>query len=271
MTIRFAISLFLVLLFSAATRAAEDKQLTVCMEDSFWAPHTFILNGEPVGIHVEMLQHAADALNYQLKLVPVPWLRCFRRAKDGDIDAILSAAFDDARAAYLHYPVGASGGEISRFRITQADEVAVVRVSKELDWNGDHRSLPEPVGSKTGYRITQHLKSQEITVVTTPDDKKLFDMLLLGRVHSLVAPRGMAEYYIAKTDYMNHLRILHHPVTSVSYFMPTSKKGKLSKVQSEALWAALAKVRDNQSLMAEIRRKARADLDRCTLVVNSCP
>lgn len=261
--VRFISIVWVILAAVPAAASQEMHPLRVCMEASFWAPHTFTISGRPAGVHVGLLEKAANKTDHQIEIVALPWKRCFKRAWEGSVDAILSSSYSDDRSIFLYFPDDAATALKSPFRVTQADEVVILRSGTSFEWDGALDSLPSPVGSKVGYNITNEMKRQGILVATTTDDKKLFTMLISRRAHSLIAPRGLAEFYAELPNFKGQIKILDRTVSSISYYLAIAKAGRLTARDAKALWQAIAEVREDNESYALIWKRAAEAMNQC--------
>jgi len=261
--VRFISIVWVLLAAVPAAASQEIHPLRVCMEASFWAPHTFTISDRPAGVHVGLLEKAADKTNHQLEIVRLPWKRCFKRAWEGSVDAILSSSYSDERSVFLHFPDDAATALKSRFRVTQGDEVVILRSDTSFEWDGALGSLPSPIGSKVGYRITSEMKKMGILVATTTNDKKLFTMLVSRRAHSLIAPRGLAEFYVDLPEFKGQIKILDRTVSSIPYYLAIAKSGRLTARDAKALWQAIVEVRENSESYALIWKRTAEAMKQC--------
>jgi len=71
--------------FTATTASAEDT--SVCFEE--WEPFTFVEDGEPKGLYVDLFREGMETLGYTVSFSEQPYRRCARAVATGKMDAIL--------------------------------------------------------------------------------------------------------------------------------------------------------------------------------------
>lgn len=253
----------MLLLLTCPVAAEEKPPLKICIDNNFWAPYTFTIHGTPAGLHVEIVTKALDQLAIPYTFSARVWNRCIENAKSGYFDAILSASFAKDRVPYFHFPEDANKVRYSKWRVTQAEYVAVVRVENMLDWNGSELSLPRPVGIPFGYSTVKKFEALGIPVVSSHKYKDLFYMLFKGRIGSMLVQKETADLYMAEETYWKSLRVLGRTYRSASYFLIFSKKYDIPIEQMQTIWDQIAKVRDDKAARQVIDPAVDALLDRC--------
>jgi polar amino acid transport system substrate-binding protein len=67
---------------------AGEPGLLVVRPDGSWPPWETVVNGEPVGIHIDLVRSVSKALGVPVVVKSYPWLRAIRMLKQGEADAI---------------------------------------------------------------------------------------------------------------------------------------------------------------------------------------
>ena len=70
--------------------------------DNDWFPYTYENSGKSAGIHVDIVEEALKMLGYKYKFTPIPWKRCLKNLEYGNVEAILSASYNDERAKFAY-------------------------------------------------------------------------------------------------------------------------------------------------------------------------
>lgn len=251
------IRLFLIVLtgFSLITTSRAET-VKICSDLNFWYPFTMVEDGKAVGIHIDIVNEALSNLGMNAKFRPLPWKRCLNEAKVGSVDAIATASYKTDRAEYLHYPEDASTATKSKFRVAQVEYVVVTTADNPYEFNGDIHSLPEPVRAPRGWSIVSDLTNQGINVDSQAagDEVNIKKLLRQGK-GSLVTIPDVVQELEKRPEYQGKLKVSSTPIKSKSYFLPFSKKTKISKEHIEKIWAEIAKIRDNPEKMAAIASK----------------
>lgn len=237
--------------------------LTICIEDSFWAPNTFVVDGVEAGVHVEISKQALSNLGITFKMPATSWNRCIEGGKSGYYDGVLSASYDHAREVYFYFPPDAGVATISKWRVTANNAVAVVRAEDFKEWDGKEENLPKPIGMPLGYSMEKLFRAKGLPVVSSHKYSDLLHMLLKGRISSTLMPLSTAEFYMSEYDNWKYLRILETPFRVDSYFLLLSKKGKANWQTATDIWNEIAKLREDKAFRREITVKVDKQLDYC--------
>ena len=121
---RQIIILLIVCLFISSNIFAKDN-FVICLDQGFWYPFTFVKNGKPTGMHIDIITEALHSLGYATTFTPLPWKRCLKEAKNGTIDGIATASYKEGRAEFLEYPSDAASTQKSKWRVMQVEYVVV--------------------------------------------------------------------------------------------------------------------------------------------------
>ncbi len=124
-------------LLAAAVCVASEKSLLVVRPDGSWPPWEMVVNGEPTGVHVEMVQSVSKALGVPVVIESYPWLRAIRMLNDGEADAITYMSRTAERERFGYFIEGniLSSSRIGFF-ILKSNE-------GRLSFSGDLRSLKD--------------------------------------------------------------------------------------------------------------------------------
>ncbi len=247
----------LMLLCASYTGVVSAKEtITVCSDNNFWYPFTMVEDGKAVGVHVEIISRALSNLGYDVEFKPLPWRRCLLQGKSGVVDAVATASYKPDRAEYLQYPDDAATAKTSVHRVTQVEYVVVTNAHDAYEYQGDIKTIPMPVRAPRGYSIVSDLKAQGLKVDSrSAGDEANLQKLLREQNGSIVTIPEVIRQLEQRSDYKGKVNISTRPVKSKSYFLPFSKKSKLSQVQVAAIWAEVSKIREDHALVAEIVSK----------------
>lgn len=248
----------LILLFTLLlpTQLLAQDKVTICSDNNFWYPFTLVKDGQPTGIHIDIIAKALSNLGYQAEFKALPWKRCLKDAETGKVDGIATASYKDKRAAFMHYPEDASTAQKSPKRVMQVEYVVVTTKDNDYQFAGDINTIPTPVRAPRGYSIADDLKDKGIKVddQASGDEKNIKKLLRNGKGSVVTIPE-VVNVLSQQDAYKDKLNISTKPIKSKSYYLPISHKSGLAEADREKLWAEIAKVRDNQELMAEIAAK----------------
>ncbi|MES9960434.1 MAG: transporter substrate-binding domain-containing protein [Sedimenticola sp.] len=228
------------------------KNLKVCVDDE-WYPYTYVQDDKAVGIHVDVVKKAFEAIGYTADLLPLPWNRCLKMGEDGVVDAVMSASYKDSRAVFAHYPEDAGNTKYSEGRIGQVEYILVTPKSTTYEFDGNWSTIPQPVMvGGLGSAITADLKEEGLDLII--DDSKIAGLRLLmkGRVGSMTLVPLRAKNFNTVGEFKGKLKIHKIPLKSKSYHIIFSKKGSATWEDRQAIWSSLSRIRKDEDFMLEL-------------------
>jgi len=86
------IHLFIVLFFSVSISVrAQELQVVTILSDNGYPPYSYVENGIPKGIYVDLINEVAKemASDYKIKIRPLPWKRALQEIKNGREFAVM--------------------------------------------------------------------------------------------------------------------------------------------------------------------------------------
>ncbi len=224
------------------TAASEIK---LCVDGRFWYPFTYTEESETKGMHVDLVKKALDTLGYAYHIQPLPRKRCLHIAKHGQVDAVISIAYDEELQNSLEFPEGASRDKESRWRIMQVDHVVVTYQDDPYEFEGDPLTLPVPVRIPLGESLIVEMKKLGLRIDHALKDENNLVKLLRDKTGSVVTTSVMAEHFNQQPKLAGRFTIHPTPLTSNSYYLAFSKKTALTKEQQLALWKEIVRWRDD--------------------------
>ncbi len=237
----------------SSLQAAESDRIRICIDESFWYPFTLVRNGQPAGIHVELVKLAIENVGMEAKFLAMPWKRCLRENEQGRVDAVVSASYKAKRAKYLYFPDDAALSKKSPLRLMQIEYVVVTLKKDHYTFTGNLSTLPVPVRIPAGYSLADDLKKKGINVDdSSQSDTANIQKLVRDKEGSVVLIPELATLLDARVANKGKLDISKIPISSKSYYVAFSKKTKIAKKDIQSIWARVAELRDNPSLMAEL-------------------
>jgi polar amino acid transport system substrate-binding protein len=238
------------------TGYCQQSTINIVTDQAYWYPFTYSQGGQAKGIHIDIVQKALSNLNYTVRFYPKPWKRCLQEAKKGKYDAVVSASYKPERAQYLIYPDDAAGALKSLGRITQVEYVVITNSDVSYTFDGDVKSLPQPVRAPLGYSIVDDLKSAGISVFEAPDIIDCVRQLVdSGRGTFVTPPENAIDLQLDKR-FMGKLKIHPKPIKSKSYFIAFSiKNQKLNREKILAVWNEIARLREDQDFIKALFKK----------------
>ncbi len=233
-----------------------QDMIRIVTDQGYWYPYTYSHAGQAKGIHIDLVQKALSNLNYDMRFFPKPWKRCLHDTKNGKYDAIVSVSYKPERAEFLIYPDDAAILGKSLWRITQVEYVVITNSHEPYRFDGDLKSLPQPVRAPLGYSIVHDLKSAGIKVLEATDTMVCVTQLVKSKRGSFVTPMKNAIGLQLEKRLRGKLRIHSTPIKSKSYFMGFAiKNQKIDQGRITAIWNEIARLREDQSFMKALFNK----------------
>ncbi|OUR99206.1 hypothetical protein A9Q81_11570 [Gammaproteobacteria bacterium 42_54_T18] len=238
------------LLCGVASASLAAEPLKICTDVNFWYPFTFVKDGKPVGLHLDIISRAADSVGVPIEYTPLPWKRCLKEVEGGSYDGIAVASYKDARAEFMHYPDDSVNEKRSVLRVMQVEYVVVTPAFSRYEYTGDVTTLPTPVRIPRGYSIADDLKKKGVNVDSgaAGDENNIRKMLRAGK-GSLVTLPQIVEVLGVRPEFKDKLKVSAKPLKSKSYYLTFSKKGKATVEIRKSLWREIAVVRENAVFM----------------------
>ncbi len=258
-TRNMAIRAWVIVLMSCMTLSAVAKAestIKICMDEGDWYPFTFIKNGKSAGIHIDIIKEALSNLEHPFKFKAMPWKRCLSEAKQGRFDAVATASFNQARAEFLDYPEGAEKEHKSSYRVMQVEYVVVTLTGDSYTFDGNIQTIPRPIRAPRGYSIVGDLEKLGLVVDdNAANDEINIKKMLREKRGSVVVIPEMVKMLSQKPAYRDKLTISETSWTSKSYFLPFSKRTKLSNSAKTSIWSEIKKIRENALFMSQSAEK----------------
>ena len=252
--------LALLILLITNAGVAQTK-LIICTDTNFWYPFTYVKYQEAVGLHIDIISAALRNLGFEPNFIAYPWKECLNQAKEGRVDAVATASYQDERALYLNYPQGAAVDIKSPWRVTQVGYVVVTSALNKkgekntYQFDGDFKSIPQPVRVPARYSVIRDLQKEGIKIKEGKSSMDNFKKLIQERTGSVVDVEETAKLFATQPVFAEKLVIQKRPLNNKSYYLAFSKKSALKTDEEEMIWREIAKVRSQPALIAEFLKK----------------
>jgi len=259
--LRFKQTILALLILLIANAGVAQNKLTICTDTNFWYPFTYIKHQEAMGLHIDIISTALRNLGFEPNFVSYSWKECLNQAKEGLIDAVATASYQEERALYLNYPEGASVDVKSPWRVTQVGYVVVTSAlnkkgeKNSYQFEGDFKSIPQPVRVPIHYSVIGDLQKEGLTVKQGKSSMDNFKKLIQERTGSVVDVEEAAKLFETQPAFAEKLVIQKRPLNNKSYYLAFSKKSALTSEEERMIWKEIAKVRSNSTVMAEFLKK----------------
>ena len=243
-------------LFSCFCFAA-PTEIQFCTDDSNQFP--LIMpeheNSKTVtGVQIDTINEALKELKKQkLEIVAqyhfVPWTRCLEGIKNGTFDAVISASFQQSRAAFMKYPNDAISDKncSSQFKLMCSSYVIVTNKETRYIYKSNPKTIPQPLRAPRGYSVVKDLQDKKIDVEEFKGEEQCLGRLFKDKNGSVVGTHIIIDTINNNTQYKNAFVIDKTPYIKKSYFIPFSKKTKIPSKIIQSFWSEIGKVSDHSS------------------------
>lgn len=224
---------------------AQNPRITVISES---LPPFEYLNseGQATGINVDLAALIFERMGVQAEfIIRQSGDRALERARNGEVDIILSVSHVPEREAFLRYPKNFDQGEnfmwISEYvfysRAEQREEFANITNLQRVK----NRNLT--VGIIEGVSYEQEFWDAELTVVRSANESENFQNLLRGRVDLVLTDRTLGEAATRRMGIRDELFVLPQSYFSKPYTLAFSKQSSVEN-QDEFLERFFAELED---------------------------
>lgn len=237
-------------LFSGSVSAAEVVR--AAYEDKPLPPFYMGSGADPdpvaPGVSVELLREAAAAAGIEIQFVRIPWARCLKSLKSGEIDAIFNASFKEERQEAGVYPMAAGKPDGSR-RIANLSYVLYRLKDGPVTWDGKAVGGLDgsPVGIQAGYSVSEDVARLGLKPEESADTITIFKKLASRRIAVVAQLEASGDAALARGDFPA-IEKMQPPLVTKDYFLMFSHQFYDSRrATAEKLWAKLAEVREHRA------------------------
>ena len=234
----FVLLLFITLSsFTYASSSTPVNELTICWEKELKPPYlTLDTAGQPTGIAVEWLTTIFAAQNIKLVNKLLPWKRCLKELKLGNVDIVPNASFKLSRTQIAHYSAALYTTHLYLYYTN--------KLLAEKDLTQAAAFAPYKVGGVNGFNYG--FLDDAFNIDTAANTRRsLLKKLLKGRLDFAIMQR---EVYLAiRTQDQastEPLKAVPSPIThQAKYFVLISKKHPRAESIKENFNIQLRKLR----------------------------
>lgn len=227
-------------------RAAAAQSLVFCYEDKESYPWV-LANGR--GLNITLLNQVGEALDLQLRFIPVPWRRCLNGLAQGTYDGAFAASYTSERLAYGVYPLDADGRVDEGLRLHTQAYLLYSRQDDPVGWNGNEfRQLRGSVGSLSGFSIVDFLKLHGAAVVESSRDPEALLYMLSTRRLQAVAMQSLRAGHVLRDnpELASVIRPASLPLETKAYYLMLSHRlVEARPVLASRIWQEVQRQRDS--------------------------
>lgn len=201
---------------------AQAQPLVFCYEDKESFPWVM---AEGQGLNLTLLRGVGEALELDLRFVPVPWRRCLSGLGKGIYDGAFAASYLPERMAYGVFPLDADGRVDEDKRLHAQAYLLYSRKDDPVGWNGNQfRQLRGVVGTLSGFSIVDFLKAHGAEVLeSSRDPEALLYMLATRRIQAVAMQSQRAEHVLHRhPELAQVIRPASLPLETKAYYLMLS-------------------------------------------------
>jgi polar amino acid transport system substrate-binding protein len=197
------------------------------------------------GVSIELVREAAAELGMTVEFTRMPWVRCLKSLKQGEVDLVFNASFKADRLEDGVYPMAEGKPDAAR-RIATVSYALYRLKGSQVSWNGKTvTGLEGPVGAPSGYSILEDLKSWGVPTEEAADATINFKKLASRRIQAIALLEVSGDSLIK--DYPAVEKVAP-PLAIKDYFAIFSHQFYDAKRDTaEKFWRKLAEVRDRKA------------------------
>ena len=253
--IYFCYILFLFPFFSYANTI----KINICADD--FRQNKELSFSKTDSINIEILKEFSRVIlkknKMEVNVTLTPLLRCLDMLKNGTMDAMIRLSYTDERAKYLDYPPGSGHEEempcYTNYKVTCSGYVVITHVQEKFIYLGNSNNIPKPVRITSGISIENDLR--EIYKENLEGGRSYFDnikKLLRDKKGSVIAsyvfPIDLVQYRKISPD----IKIHEKYYVKKSYYMPFSKKSKISEKNRFFFWEKVSEFYNDNNATKKI-------------------
>ncbi|MGF1739882.1 transporter substrate-binding domain-containing protein [Vibrio profundum] len=233
---------------------AEKKKLRICYENVEYPPFTFGSDDVPnrPGYMVDMLKLAANASGAEAVLHRLPWKRCIRSIKRGEMDGMFGAIWAKEREAWSVYPKNDDQSANTSLHLIKIIYPIYVKKGSKLRWDGKVLSgVKNGVAAPPGYVAQKTLMGMGVypdKKIHITDMERGIRMVSLNRIDGYVVNQTSGDQVVADLGLQSEIETLPKPFTHDFLYLAFSQHFFYSNRKcAKAIWHKLAEVRDTYS------------------------
>jgi polar amino acid transport system substrate-binding protein len=239
----------------SAESAEQGDEWVLAHEDV--AAHPWI-HPDGSGLDVELITAAAEASGHQLRLESLPWMRCLAMLKAGQVDGLIAASYTPERDVYAQYPM-LPNGQPDPTRRLHIDTYGLYKLAESpLDFDGERLiNLDGRIAAQSGFSIISRLRDLGAEVDQDSKDlEPIMRRLLANRVVGAALLTTAVDHHLVQHPEFVP-RIVKVPIDLVSkpyYLIFSDDHYRRSPEACEAMWAAIAELREGRVYQARLRQ-----------------
>lgn len=246
--------------FLAGNASAQEKEVLFGYQDSANFPYE-VGNGEKIpsdnpGISIDMVKTVSEKTGITPRLVRLPWKRAIMMVASGEIDALISASYNEERGKAAVYPMLQNIPDNTK-RIYTGRYVLFQNKKAPLSWNGEKFTAGmSEIHIPLGYSVANDLKDKGAIIVEKTDITHSFSLLQKRRIDGIAELESAGQYILKKmaSDFSD-IEQVSPLIKEKHYFVIFSKAffAKNNKL-AEDFWQNVSTLRESPEMESIIKK-----------------
>lgn len=236
----FYLVIAIMTLFLEGSASAQGHEIIFGYQDTANPPYE-VGDGEKIppnnpGISIDMVKITSKKTGITPKLIRLPWKRAIMMVASGEIDALISASYNEERAKTAVYPMLQNTQDNTK-RIYTGRYVLFQNKNAPLSWNGEKFAAQiNEIHIPLGYSVANDLKDKGITIVEKADIKHSFTLLQKRRIDGIAELETSGQFILKK---------MASELPDIEEAVPIIKEKNYFVIFSKAFFAKNQKIAEN--------------------------
>lgn len=204
--------------FAHTLGSSSIKKITIARGIGNYAPLEMIQDGELIGLHIDLINHAATQLSIEVEFISLPWGKALKAFSAGDIDAISYFGYTKERADFAYYYAG------NIISDTKWVFIALENRAEEFSFDHSLTGLNDYViGVQDGYSHGEYFDHKKDLQRDTVSDFKDLESNLKSKKNDLAMISYQEFLGFKKKGYFNGIVVLSPVVDSDPQYIAFSR------------------------------------------------
>jgi len=259
-TISFFLVISIITLFLEGVASAQGQEILFGYQDTANFPYE-VGDGDKIpvdnpGISIDMVKMVSEKTGITPKLIRLPWKRAIMMTSSGEIDALISASYNEERARSAVYPMLQNLPDSTK-KIYTGRYVLFQNKSEPLSWDGKKfTSGMYEIHIHLGYSVANDLKNKGARIVEKPDIKHSFSLLQKKRIDGIAELETSGLFILKKmASDLPDIEVAEYIIKEKDYFIIFSKAFfDKNKRLAEEFWQNISNLKESPEMESIIKR-----------------
>ena len=224
---KLLIYLFFIFFFQFAL--GNPVTLKVCQDEKAYPPFqlsdSVITKTGRYGIIKTKINKAAVNSELRIEYIKRPWRRCTLMFREGRVDALLAAGWNQKRKGWGVFPRTSDGKLNLGQRLLRVRYYIFTHKDSIISWDGvQFKNLKTGIYAPEGYVVTKILRNHNALADSSSEPLRVIDVVAKERIDGFVSTERFGNYYIEKKGLTHKIKTLKEPLLIMDWYTPVSHK-----------------------------------------------